>query len=152
MSRNIVENRKLFLKLKSKLGLYHVVLTTPKTSLEKITLTLVEMQQLPEIEKMDSKNEISCLKWTIYNGGRKVCISFKTDMDKLNIVVYRYRNNTYVKDTEMELKLTQYENLLSKRVYLLSCIDKIFKRCIVLDETPVYNKSKFHQEWMFFFS
>ena len=108
MSWNIGENRNLFLKLKSKLGLYHVVLTTPKTSPEKITLTLVEMQQLPEIEKVDSKNEISCLKWTIYNG-RKVCISFETDMDRLNIVVYRYRNNTYVKDTEMELKLTEYE-------------------------------------------
>ena len=116
MSWNIGENRNLFLKLKSKLGLYHVVLTTPKTSYEKITLTLVEMQQLPEIEKVDSKNEISCLKWTIYNGRRKVCISFQTDMDKLNIVVYRYRNNTYVKDTEMELKFTEYEKLLSKRL------------------------------------
>ena len=71
MSWNIGENRNLFLKLKSKLGLYHVVLTTPKTSLEKMTLILVEMQQLPEIEKMDSKNEISCLKWTIYDGRRK---------------------------------------------------------------------------------
>ena len=81
------------------------------------------MQQLPEIEKVDSKNEISCLKWTIYNGRRKVCISFKTDMDKLNIVVYRYRNNTYVKDTAMELKLTEHEKLLSKRVYLFSYID-----------------------------
>ena len=77
MSWNIGEKRNLFLKLKSKLGLYHVVLTTPKTSPEKITLTLVEMQQLPEIEKVESKNEISCLKWTIYNGRRKVCISFK---------------------------------------------------------------------------
>ena len=101
MSWNIAENRNLFLKLKSKLGLYHVVLTTPKTSPEKVNLTLVEMQQSPEIEKVDSKNEISCLKWTIYNGRRKVCRSFNTDMDKLNIVVYRYRNNTYVKDTEM---------------------------------------------------
>ena len=116
MSWNIGENRNLFLKLKSKLGLHHVVLTTPKTSPEKINLALVETQQLPEIEKVDSKNEISCLKWTIYNGRRKVCISFKTDMDKLNILVYRYRNNTYVKDTEMELKLTDYEKLLSKRV------------------------------------
>ena len=139
MSWNIGENRNLFLKLKSKLGLYHVVLTTPKTSPEKITLTLVEMQQLPEIEEMDSKNEISCLKWTIYNGRRKVCISFKTDLDKLNIVVYRYRNNTYVKDTEMELKMTEYEKLLSKRVYLLSYFDVFFKRCIVLDETTVHN-------------
>ena len=139
MSWNIGENTNLFLKLKSKLGLYHVVLTTPKTSPEKITLTLVEMQQLPEIEEVDSKNEISCLKWTIYNGRRKVCISFKTDLDKLNIVVYRYRNNTYVKDTEMELKMTEYEKLLFKRVYLLSYIDVFFKRCIVLDETTVHN-------------
>ena len=139
MSWNIGENRNLFLKLKSKLGLYHVVLTTPKTSPEKITLTLVEMQQLPEIEKLDSKKETSCLKWTIYNGRRKVCKGFKTDMDKLKIVVYRYRNNTYVKDTEMELKLTEYEKLLSKRVYLLNHIDVFFKRCIVLDETIVHN-------------
>ena len=41
--------------LKSKLGLYHVVLTTPKTSPEKLTPTAVEMQQLPDIEKTDSK-------------------------------------------------------------------------------------------------
>ena len=100
MSWNIGENRNLYLKLKSKLGLYHVVLTTLKTSPEKITLTLVEMQHLLEIEKVDSKNEISCLKWTIYNGRRKVCINFKTDTDKLNVIVYRYRKNTYVKDTE----------------------------------------------------
>ena len=60
-------------------------------------------------------------------------------MDKLNNVVYRYRNNTYVKDTEMELKLTESEKLLSKRVYLLSYIDVFSKRCIVLDETTVHN-------------
>ena len=43
MSWNIGENRNLILKLKSKLGLYHVVLTTPKTSTEKNSLTLVEI-------------------------------------------------------------------------------------------------------------
>ena len=48
--------QKRFSQIEIKLGLYHVVLTTPKTSPEKITLTLVEMQQLPEIEKVDSKN------------------------------------------------------------------------------------------------
>ena len=120
MNWNIGENRNLFLELESKLRLYHVEVTTPKTSPDRITLTLVEMQQLPEIEKVDSKNEISCLKWTIHNGSGKVCISFKSDMDKLNIVFYRSRNNTYVKDTEMQLKLTEYEKLLSERVYLLS--------------------------------
>ena len=64
MSWNIGDNRNLFLKLKSKLGLYRVVLTTPKTSPEKLTLTIVEKQQLREIEKIDSEEESSCLKWT----------------------------------------------------------------------------------------
>ena len=106
---------------------------------KKNTLTLVELQQLPEIENMDSKSEMCGLNWTIYISRRKVCISFKTDMDKLNIVVYRYRNNRYVKDTEKELKLTKYEKLLSKRLYLLTYIDVFFKQCIVLDETIVHN-------------
>ena len=53
-------------------------------------------------------------------------------------VVYRYRNNAYVKDTKMELELNEYEKLLSKRAYLLSYIDVFFERCIVLDETTVH--------------
>ena len=57
--------------------------------------------------------------------------------DKLNMVVYRYLNNTYVKDTEMELKLTDYEKLLNKRIYLLSYIEVFFNWWIVLDETTV---------------
>ena len=105
MSWNIGENRNLFLKLKSKLGLYYVVLTTPKTSPKKHTLTVVEMQQLPDIERTDSKEEISFLKWTIYNGRRKVCVNFQTDTDNLNFVVYRYRKNLFLKDNEVDLKL-----------------------------------------------
>ena len=58
MSWNIGDNRNLFLKLKSKVGLYHVVLTTPKTSPKKLILTVVEMQQLLDIEKIDSKERM----------------------------------------------------------------------------------------------
>ena len=61
MSWNIGDNKNLFFKLKSKLGLYHVVLTTPITSPEKLKLTIVEMQQLPDIERTDSKKEKSRL-------------------------------------------------------------------------------------------
>ena len=138
MSWNIGDNWNLFFKLKTKMGLHYVELKS-KDSPEKITVTLVETQQLPDIEKADSKHEISCLKWTIYNGRRKVCINFQTDTDNVNIVVYRYRNNTYLKDTELDIKLTEYKKLLAKRVYLLSYIDIIYKRCIVLDETTVHN-------------
>ena len=150
MSWNIGDNRNLFLKLKTKLGLYLVELKS-KDSPEKLTLTLVETQQLQDIEKIDSRDEISCLKWTIYNGRRKVCINFQTDTDKVNIVVYRYRNITYLKDTEMDKKLTEYRKVLAKRVYLLSYIDIFYKRCIVLDETTVHNWNRLWQGWMFSF-
>ena len=151
MSWNIGDNSNLFLKLKLKLGLYHVVLTIPKTTPEKITLTVDEMQQLPDIEKTESKEEISCLKWTIYNGRRKVCGNFQTDTDNLNFVVYRYRNNLYLKDNEVDLKLTYYQSFLAKLVYLLSYIDIFYKRCIVLDETTVHSRNNLCQERMFSF-
>ena len=69
MSWNIGDNRNLFLKLKTKLELYHVTLTVSKSP--KITLTIAEMQQLPEIESKDPKEEIYCHKWTIFNGRQK---------------------------------------------------------------------------------
>ena len=114
MSWIIGDNRNLLLKLKTKLGLNHIELRS-KDSPRKITLTLVETQQLPDIEEADSKDEISCLKWSIYNGRRKVCINFQTDTDKVNIVEYHYRNNTYLKDTEMD-----YSWLNTKRFLLSS--------------------------------
>ena len=58
MSWNIGDNRNLFLKLKTKLGLYHVELRCKlKDSPQKIALTLVETQQLPDIERIDSKDD-----------------------------------------------------------------------------------------------
>ena len=139
MSRNIGDNRNLFLKLKSKLGLHHVVLATPKISPEEHTLTVVEIQQLPDIEKTISKEEISCEKCTKYNGRRKVCVNFQTDTEKLSIVVYRYRNSLYIKDKEVDLNMTDYQSLLAELAYLLSYIDILYKRCLVLNETSVHN-------------
>ena len=44
------------------MGLPQVVLTTPKTSPEKLTLTVNGMQNLPDFENTDSKEEKFCLK------------------------------------------------------------------------------------------
>ena len=57
----------------------------------------------------------------------------------MNIVVYRYRNKTYLKDTEKALKLTDFKKFLAKRVHLSSYIDFFYKRVNVLDETTVHN-------------
>ena len=97
------------------------------------------MQQMPDLEKTDSKKEIFRRRWTLYNGRRKVCANFQTDTDKLNVVVYHYRNSLYLNDDEVDLKITEYQSLLAKRVYLLSYIDILYKRCIVLEETAVPN-------------
>ena len=80
-----------------------------------------------------------------------MCINFQTDWDKVNIVVYGYRNSTYLKDTEKDLKLTEYKKIPAKRVYLLSYIDIFYKRCILLDETTVHNWNELWQGWMFSF-
>ena len=60
------------------MGLDNVVLTA---LLGKLILTVVEMQKTPDIELTDLK-KISYLKWTAYNGSRKVSVNFKTDRDK----------------------------------------------------------------------
>ena len=88
MSVNIGDNRELFLNLEIKFGLCFVVLTKPRNSPERITLTLLEMQQLSDIEETDSEEEVSCQRWTIYNGRRN-----QTHTDKLNNVVDGYRSN-----------------------------------------------------------
>ena len=87
MSVNIGDNRELFLNLEIKFGLCFVVLTKPRNSPERITSTLLEMQQLSDIEETDSEEEFSCQRWTIYNGRRN-----QTHTDRLNIVD-RYRSN-----------------------------------------------------------
>ena len=89
MKLNTGDNRKLFLKLKSELRLYHVVLATPKTFPEKLTLTVVEMQQLPHIEQKRFQRKKFLPEGTIQIGRRKICVNFKTDIHELNFLMYR---------------------------------------------------------------
>ena len=70
----------------------------------------------------------------------------------MNVVVNRYRNNTYLKDPEMELKLTEYKKLPAKRVYLFSYIDIFYKRCLVLDETTLVKQAPSRKDVLFLFS
>ena len=57
MSWNIGDKRNVFLKLTTKLGLYHVLLTSVEQTPKKVNLTIVEMQQLPEVRKLDLKTK-----------------------------------------------------------------------------------------------
>ena len=147
MSWNIGDNRNVFLKLRTKLGLYHVLLTSSEQTPKKVNLTIVEMQQLPEVGKFDSENEISCLRWIIFNGRRKICVFYKSDTDYVAITVYRYRNNMYMKDSDIELKLTEYNTLLEKKKYLLSYLETFSKKFIVVEESTHHNWYYFAGRW-----
>ena len=57
MSWNIGDNRNIFLKLKTKLGLYYVELRS-KDFPETVTLSLVETQQLPELTEKNIIKEL----------------------------------------------------------------------------------------------
>ena len=66
------------------------------------------MQQLPDIEKTDSRAESFCLNMKKNIGRRKVGENFKTDTDKLIFVMCRYRNSSHLNDSEVDLMLTEY--------------------------------------------
>ena len=85
MSWNIGENRNMFPGTKTKLGLYYVVLRTPKSSPTKITQTIAELHPFIELEQGEGK--FSCPKWTLYNGRRKICVKLQTETDNEVIVV-----------------------------------------------------------------
>ena len=95
MMWNIGYNGNIFPNLRIKLGLYHVLLTSSQQTPKKVNLTIVEMQQFPEVGKFHSENEISCLKWIIFKGRRKNCVFYKTDTDYVSITVYRYKRFRY---------------------------------------------------------
>ena len=54
------------------------------------------------------------------------------------MVVYRYGKSLSLRDNEVDLKMTEYQPLSLKLVYLLSYNDS-YKWGIVLDETTVHN-------------
>ena len=136
MSCNLGDNRNVFLKLRTKLWLYHVLLTSSEQTPKKVNLTIVEMQGLPEVGKFDSENEI-CLMWIIFNGRRKICVFYKTDTDYVGITVYRYRNNMYMEVSDIELKPAEYNTLLQKKKYLLSYLETFSKKFIVVEESTI---------------
>ena len=75
MSWNFGVRKNFFLKLKSKMGFYRVVLKKPTNSRKKLKLTLVEMRHSPDMGKIDAKDEISCLELTIYNSRKELCVN-----------------------------------------------------------------------------
>ena len=68
MSWNIAFSRNLLLKLHKKLGFFHTVLEEKS---QKISLTIIEPQNLPNLQNLEVDSQISHFEWTLYTGRRK---------------------------------------------------------------------------------
>ena len=87
----------------------------------------------------------------MFNESRKIFENRQTDAQKVKYVTYHYRSNIYLEDSEMELKMINYEKLVSKWLYIFRSIDVFFKQTIVLAKATVHMWKKLCQDWMFFF-
>ena len=54
-------------------------------------------------------------------------------------IVYRYRNNINLKESEIELQMTECEKFFPEQLNLLSDPDGFFKPCFLLDETTFHS-------------
>ena len=83
MSWNIGFSRNLVLKLRNKLGLFHIVL---QENSQKFSLTVLESQNLPKLQDLDTESQIFQFEWTL--------LSYRSDIKKIYLIEYRRKGNT----------------------------------------------------------
>ena len=101
MSWNIGFSRNLVLKLQNKLGLFHIVLQEKS---QKFSLTVLESQKLPKLQDLDTESQISQFEWTLHNGRRKIFLSYRSDIKKIDFIEYRRKGNTWKNNQNFQLE------------------------------------------------
>ena len=59
--------------------LFHIVLEEKP---QKISLTIIESQNLPNLQNLDVDSQISHFEWILHNGRRKIHIGYRSDTKK----------------------------------------------------------------------
>lgn len=131
MSCNIGTNRNVFLKVKNRIANYSVIIEYEN---KKLLFTILEYQNLPDIDNLDIDQQISNFNWTLHNGRRKICINYRSDQDLISLSVYKLKKDQWIIHQEIGLKLKEYNTLLNKRQSLLCYVGLFTKKCIFLEE------------------
>ena len=137
MSWNIGFSRNLVLKLQNKLGLFRIVL---QEKTQKFSLTVLESQNLPKLQDLDTESQISQFEWTLHNGRRKVFLSYRSDIKKVDIIEYRRKGNTWKNNQNFQLEKKEYDNMVDFIPSVLSYVETFKKTCIIIDECTVENE------------
>ena len=137
MSWNNGFSRKLILKLHNKLGFFHIVLEKKS---QKISLTFIESQNLPNLQNLDVDSQISHFEWILHNGRRKIHIGYISDTKKIELVEYRSNGNQWKNNQSLQLQRKEYDKLLDMLPSLLGYVETFKKSCIIIDECTVENE------------
>ena len=137
MSWNIVFSRNLILKLQNKLGLFHIV---RQEKSQKFSLTVLESRNLPKLQDLDTKSQISQFEWTLHNGRQKIFLSYRSDIKKIDLIEYRRKGNTWKNNQNFQLEKKEYDNLVDFIPSVLSYVETFKKTCIIIDECTVENE------------
>ena len=137
MSWNIGFSRNLVLKLQNKLGFFHIVLQEKS---QKLSLTVLESQNLPKLQDLDTESQISQFEWFLHNGRRKIFLSYRSDIKKLDLIEYRRKGNTWKNNQNFQLERKEYDNLVDFIPSVLSYVETFKKTCIIIDECTVENE------------
>ena len=137
MSWNIGFSRNLVLKLQNKMGLFHIVLQEKS---QKFSLTVLESQNLPKLQDLDTESQISQFEWTLHNGRRKFFLSYRSDIKKIDLIEYRRKGNTWKNNQNFQLEKKEHDNLVDFIPSVLSYVETFKKTCIIIDECTVENE------------
>ena len=137
MSWNIGFSRNLILKLHNKLGLFYIVLEEKS---QKTPLTIIESQNLRNLQNLDVDSQISHFEWILHNGRRKINIGYRSDTKNVESVEYRRNGNQWKNNQSLQLQREEYDKLLDMLPSLLGYVETFKKSCIIIDECTIENE------------
>ena len=117
--------------------LFHIVL---EKNSQKISLTIIESQNLPNLQNSDINSQISHFEWILHNGRRKIHIGHRSDTKKIELEEYRRNGNQWKNNQTLQLQREEYDKLLDMLPSVLGYVETFKKFCIIIDECTVENQ------------
>ena len=123
------------IKLENKSGTFSVNLSSYS---QKISVTVLELKNLPSLDNIDTEQQISFYEWILYNGKRKFAISYRNDLKKVAFVQYQNSKNCWKLKATFSLHENEYKKLLNIVPNINGLTNPFTKICIHLNEDTTY--------------
>ena len=85
---------------------------------------------------MDTESQIYQLEWSLHNGRRKIFLSYRSDIKKIDLI----EENTWKNNQKIQLEKEEYDKLVDFIPSILSYVETFKKTCIIIDECTVENE------------